>query len=413
MENYKIRGYKMKINIRKNRNLLIKSLVCIYIISLSLGSAVQYISKSYYIYLLGILGIVQCICCFDLVYLKNIKKMLNNRLLQFYILWLCYGTILFAIYYKQDSIRFQLYKTLLISVFTGIIILVNVHSIYDIKLYMVSMLVAMLINFVISYFELMFGIHIGEIKGLSMIDKTFVGLSNPNNYASFLLYSICFLFIIFGHKINENKGIKKLILKIILFVLSLVLFYIEVRTGSATGILGVILFLLGGVFLNLFYKKFDKHLMNKISWIFLCIYVFILFIVLILLITNNTLSSIRLEYLNNGIIEFLYSLGFGLGPGGSLIANNGWIHNLVFEIIYDYGIIIGISFLFIIGTMIVDNKKNIVGFLKGFIEMFLLLLPIIWISSSSALSLHFTWAFITLLYQYINLSHKSKRIINE
>lgn len=404
----------MKININNYKHLILKNIVCLYIISLCLGSATRLISKNYYVYILGILGLVQCIHFFDLKYLNHLKKILHNRLLQFYIFWFFYGSILFAIYKNEGSTRMELYKTLLVSVFTGVIIIINIFSIKDVELYMKAMIFAMFINFGISFLELAFGIHISEIKGYSMINKTFVGLANPNNYATLLLYSLCFLFIIFANKINKSKSNKKNTLIFILSILTLIILYLEFRTGSMTGVFGVLLFLVGGFFINFLYKKFNQQLIIGLSWVFVGMYFLVFILILLLLISNATMTSIRLEYLNNSINEFLKTIGLGLGPGGSLISNEGWLHNLIFEMIFDYGFIIGFMFLTIIGAMIINWKKNILGFQKGFIEIFLLLLPFIWISSSSALSLHFTWVFITLIYQYIKLSEKQiVRITNE
>lgn len=372
--------------------------IMLYIIGLCLGTATNYIHENYDLIIVIIIVVFQIGSIVLNKMTRRIRLLLvNNLLFKFSVIWLVVGTILFFIHLGDSNyvVRFLVYRTMVISIFTLIVIILNMQTVNDIYKYMKAMLIGMLINYFISIYELTTGIHIGEVLGPHMINSTFVGLSNNNNYATFLLYCIPFILILFVRKKRKYKE------KILFFLLLLANFYFNYRTGSIAGISGFILIFVFGFIVNQLYKKFSKESVRILAKIFAFGYLLFLVIIILLSLDSISFGSARLAFLSHVSLDFTKTFGIGLGPAGSQLLNSGWIHNLVFELLYEYGIIVfALFYLCWVKLLNKTNEQCLSKIIGGYIFAFILLLPFIWISSSSALSLHFTWVNFALLYQY-------------
>ena len=383
--------------------------IILYIIGISIGSATTYVHAYYDHIMVAVICILQLVLFLTSVYVRKriYSSLRSNKLFQFAVFWLIYGSVMYFFMLDKTDTAFLLYRTLLISVFTISILIINVFDHRTSIYYMGGMLIGMLINYGISLYELITYRHIGIVLGPHMLKSTFVGLSNVNNYASFLLYCVPFMFMFYITKVKKQSYLA------LLFCIFVFHAYLIYSTGSMTGICGLSIILIIGAIINYVFKKLDVISTQLIVFMSVIFYLFVsLFLLFLVLLDTPDIESERLLLLYNAGIEFLKTYGIGLGPGGSQAINDGWVHNLLMEILYEYGIITFILFFVCWIKLLYSTACNAsMKRIRGYIYVFILILPFIWISSSSALSLHFTWINITLLYEYF-CDVKSLRIVN-
>lgn len=374
----------------------LKYIVAINIVLMNLGSATEYyigISNIDYIaFILMIFFLLLDVLLFH----RYKQKMISNlsKYILFWYLWLFLGSITTLLHSDNWSIRQPIYFSALIAIITGITIYVTCDVIDDFKFYCKAFLLASVLNYLISFNELVNGVHVTEPRSFFQITTTYVGLGNQNNYATLLLYTTAIAYILLALK--KDRRFRSNWLFYFIFIIDMVL---SVSTGSATGILGHVL-----IILTFLIRKILNFNASSIKCVLIFIFGFYAFFVALIFceMLPSTLN-VRIAYLNNVTPGFRPYFLIGLGAGGSNLLNNGWVHNLMFEVLFDYGLII-FAFLFVL-LYKTANCYNYMGYYE--VSFIITLLPVIWISSSSALSLHFTWSFLSIIMVYPMLKRRN------
>ena len=377
----------MKIRLRKIKfSELVKFIIAINIILIGLGATTTVIFQipniDYIAFFVMIIVTVYLILSRK-VYKTAVIRFKYAPYMQFCVAWFVFGVVSVLINHNDWNIRQPIYLSSLIAISISCVIYATCIDLRTFRFYCNAFLISTLINYIISANELIVGNHITEPRGYFQSISTYVGFSNQNNYATFLIYSTIIAYILVKFTEKNNKKYKYFFGFV--FIMD---FLLSIATGSITGITAHLL--ITAVFLL-------KHFINvKGTSVFavstIIIFAYLLFVIVIIAATPSW-KIIRIIYLNNVVPMFRKSFIFGLGPGGNVIFNNGWVHNLSFELLFDYGILVFIFYIYMLVKIIgFYNKYNCFELVFSF-----LLMPIIWISSSSALSLHFTWSFMTLI----------------
>lgn len=375
---------------------VLKYIVALNIVLMSLGSATEYYIGISNIDYIAFILMTFFLLLDVLLFRRYRQKMVSNlsKYILFWYLWLFLGSITTLLNSDNWSIRQPIYFSALIAIITGITIYVTCDVIDDLKLYCRTFLLATVLNYLISFNELVNGVHVTEPRSSFQITTTYVGLGNQNNYATLLLYTTVIAYILLVLK--KDRRFKNNWLFYLIFIADMML---SVITESVTGILGHVLIIL--IFLIRKLLNFNASSIKCVLTFIFGFYAF--FVVLIFCGMLPSTLNVRIAYLNNVTPGFRpYSL-VGLGAGGSNLLNNGWVHNLMFEVLFDYGLII-FAFLFVL-LYKTANYYNYMGYYE--VSFIIALLPVIWISSSSALSLHFTWSFLSIIMIYPILKRRN------
>lgn len=333
------------------------------------------------------------------LYKKNMLLRLKTSYMSFVFIWLTMGLLSTFLNHDNWEIRQPIYFSSLIAIAISLAIYITCTDIETFKFYAKSFMFSTVVNYFLSINELAFGKHITEPRSLFQITTTYVGFSNQNNYATFLIYSTIIAYLIF--KIRDRNKVSDRMIFVLIFGAD---FFLSVVTGSITGIAAHLLIML--IFLIRVILKIEKKSICLISTVVIGAYILLFIVIIFGLIPSN---SERISYLNKVISRFGWNFLFGLGAGGSVIENEGWVHNLLFELLFDYGMVV---FLFFI-RMMIKTVLNYKRFSSYELVFAILLMPIVWISSSSALSLHFTWSFMSLItiFPILKLTGKEKRYV--
>ncbi|TGY90907.1 hypothetical protein E5329_23750 [Petralouisia muris] len=368
---------------------VVKSIIALNIIVVGIGSASSiYIPIPFFDY---IVFVMMGLAVFILVlancsYRKNLYVGLENGYLLFTFTWFILGILSLIFNFDHGDVRIPIYLSSIIAIFFSFCIYLGCRDLKDFKLYLKAYLISLFLNYGFSVNEIFFGKHITEPRSVFQMTSTYVGFSNQNNYATFLIYTTILLYLLYELRDKNSKFQQLLYCGIIV-----VNFILCIVTGSKAGVLAQILIL---------FMFFVKKIMNidvQSIKIIVCL-VLALYVVFVVIAAFGILpdDGERFSYINKIVPSFWKNFVLGLGPGGNVIENDGWVHNLSFEILFDYGIVV---FLFFI-NMLVKTINKFIAYLKFEMVFVMLLLPIIWISSSSALSLHFTWTFMSLFTLY-------------
>ncbi len=280
---------------------------------------------------------------------------------------------------------------------------------------------AFLLTSVIAMWEIISGNHLlsareesdafVESRGDTYASVTFY---NPNTYCYFMCLS--FPFILYTLSQSKGWGIKNM-------VIVLLVIFIMSRNSSRGGLLSLLI-----MSSTYFIFKFKGGTYRKKLLLFLGLLVVLVLFVLyghILLSTLfNRLSdkdmledNARLILWLSSWLGFVDSYGFGKGVGSMFyilehsqtnIYTVIYSHNMILEILLEYGLIIFIGFILFLMKMFKNARKTKDKSLKSIIICSLLSFPFYSVINSENLRPHFIWVFFATLYVMSDFDVKNR-----
>lgn len=393
------------------RNLINKitfrnKLLYMVIISLGLGQIINIAGLS----LAEIFSLLLLLyCLFEIIVDRKLVISKNNSinvLIGFFLFWLIYGLLLFGFKGINENGEQSLF-ILINNIFVAIMMLYSIRNINDVKVINRAFLVSIVINLGIALWEINPGQHIGEINSIMNNEYVFGVFYNQNDFATFLFYGLVSIIINF-----ELSHKKKMDVFINVFLL-LTTGYILIKTGSRGGLLGMtLLFTLIPIFIIVNKIKKETRLYGKsIDFLLILFSLATSFIISkILDLSFAGIDSYRAYLADKGFDYFLNSGLLGVGPGQTNYLVGGWVHNLFLEILYDYGLFIWLGFIFMLWKLFSNYKTKLSNLLASAISSFIVVLPFVGISSSSANKLRSTWIILIILFLLVNLRTKEVKV---
>lgn len=374
------------------KKILISICLVIFIVCLSLNKYIKIISIPIYYIPMSIL--------FIYVIMKIIKTMKIERIFFFLIIWMVYAIILMIFNYNNSSI--MAVTSLMTNIITFLIIEnLAKEDVQYIKTSIHAMEISLIIICIVAIYEIITKSHIMQLS--SEYSRRFYGLPltfyvNANDLSVIIVSAISIVLI------DMNWETCSKIKTYILLLLIICGCYVVIMTQSLIGKISILVILVLGMFIKLYYKK-----KKKIILILLIVFIFGF-----LYIANNEpidvgeydAFSSRFIIWKVVLNIFIASHVVGIGPGQNSIIGVGQVHCLPLEILSEYGIII---FLFLAIMYIKEimkarnkiiirqqNKKNTTMY--SIILSYLIILPILSISTSSMTKLYLTWCAISICH---------------
>ena len=339
----------------------------------------------------------------------------NSRYLKpfvsFFIFWLFYAFVSFS-WTPNMSDGFLDMFLLFIHVLLFLeIIVFSLKANNPLKTISNAWIYAFLITSVIALWEISSGNHLAfaRVESDAFIDSrgntyATVTFFNPNTYC----YFMCLTFPFLLYKLSQSKGWGMLSIGIILLLI-----FIMSRNSSRGGLITLLLMI--SVYV---YYKMKRSSIRKKLYIFFLIFLFLLFLIAFGDVLFSTILN-RLE--SKGLLEsnvrllliicswqlFLDSYGFGRGVGSMLyeLENTSlnfsdiyYAHNMLLEILLEYGLIITLGLIFFLYKLFIRAKSNDNYYIKSIIMGVLISFPFYSVINSANLRPHFIWIFFATIY---------------
>jgi len=375
---------------------------------------------------LNIFGIKASILCafgtlffFLIDHVNNPVKFSTNevkRLSFFVFFWLFYATLQMVFILNNDYV-ISSYLSLVINIFLIIMLATNIFEIKDIIFINRALILGLVINLLIAYWEIYSGNHLvplDEERLLAFGNKPIGVFGNINDLATFLCWGIIALIL------NFSLTHKNIFITGILIIASV---YILLVINARAPIYGILLY---GFSIILCYVLFIVKQKSKI--IFKFIIAFGSFIVVTFFLITTSLYTLdelilivssegnqgsdlyRLELIISALSALINTAFLGVGPGQSIVVSGINVHNFFIEIMVEYGLVVigGIVSIFI--YMYRMYKWNLPLFLSSCVMSFPAAFFLISISSSGANKIRATWIIITIIFMAVSISKKNKGI---
>lgn len=338
------------------------------------------------------------------ILIDHLKITLNttkNRLIFFLLFFWIYAIVLNTIN-GIDFIMNGHFITLTSNILITIIVAILINDLDDIKKISGILILALVINIALGLYNV--------ISGIQFIDVDYIHIrygnipmgfyDNPNDYATLIFLGIIAIFL------NLSLNMKNIVFKIMIVLIGVYLIYSNSSRGNLFGILVFISIFLTSL---VFHKKIKRY-HNLFMLIFLIVlftlgYFIILDFESIISIFNiendsSTLQSdyYRLKLITDGFSSIVSSFGLGTGTGTSIKINNINLHNMFLELAVEYGIIVGLGFVWLCLKPLLDPKYLYNKYVSSLMYAFFPSFIIVSISSSSILRETYMWVVIVLIY---------------
>lgn len=377
-----------------------------FVISLGFGEIVSVIGIK-----LSYITTIMMICAFfyetrgKIVFIQERYKLFTYVI--FCIIWGFYPLIQ-LLWVKNIDYWSSFYRSLFINILVIVLLVFFIQTWDDWKVISKAFIILHFTSLAVGYWEILTGHHIVHLDGVRNLSyyafKPVSFYGNGNDNATVLFFGLCnILIFMFSHK-------QKMLTRLALIFLSIAtisqIIIIDAR-GATYSLFLLLLFILYYQ-IKLRIDRNSKKMGKLISG-------FILLITVVFIIWGITAHSIeyylsmfsgegnygsdvaRVRIITDSFYAFLDTLGFGLGPGQSIVASRINLHNFYLEILFEYGIFVG-------GFLIVQIIK--IGFweyaylplfAKSIVKAFPFVLVLVGVSSSKTFIMRPTWILITLL----------------
>ncbi|TEB08215.1 hypothetical protein Psch_01770 [Pelotomaculum schinkii] len=330
----------------------------------------------------------------------------------FFIIWGVYATVQTAFILKNDY-AVSNYISLLVNLFTITMLTLNIQSKKDIIFLNKGLVLGLIINLLIAYWELFTGNHLVLLNERNMLyysDKALGVFGNGNDLATFICFGIIAVLLQYAFT-NKNK-----VPALIIITASM---YIIIRIGARGALYGMIVYGLCFAFFCILIKLYSisKASFSIVLYLLCVVCVIIGFIVLsnytlidlVLMISspgNESSDLFRLSLMGEALQLFFNSFFLGIGPGQSIVLLGTNVHNFFLEIMCEYGIIIISGILMIFIYLLRAYRWKLPKLLTLCILSFTPAFVLIGVSSSGANRIRTTWILITIMYLAISLYKK-------
>lgn len=346
--------------------------------------------------------------------LKRIKPFIS-----FFALWIVYALVSFA-WTPQLSDGFKgMYFLLIDSVIFLEIIVFATKANHPIRIIMKAWVCAFLLTSVIALWEIISGNHLAsarvedtgfiETRGNEYATVTFY---NPNTYCCFLCLSFPFIL----YKLSQSKSRCGNLVNIGIVLL---IIYIMSRNSSRGGLLTFLIMISTYYIYKIkggsYRKRLFLLLVLSVVVILFIQYGELLFSTLFLRMSDKSLleDNARLILWLSSWSQFVDSNGFGTGVGsmqyvlGHTYENTLTIvysHNMILEILLEYGVFITIGILLFLIKLYKNAKRITDKTLKAIIMGSLFSFPFYSVINSENLKPTFIWVFFATIYVLSNYS---------
>lgn len=333
----------------------------------------------------------------------------------FFVFWLFYGTIQLA-FVIDNSFAFPNYLSLVINIFIVTMLILNVENIKDLIFFNKALILGLIINLTIAFWEMFTGNHIITLSPNQLINhnsKVLGVFSNVNDLATFISMGI--ISVILNYSLSKNNGI----FTIMIIIASV---FVLIESGARAPLYGMLLytisFVLFYLLLILYTRSKQVFYLLKYLIIFsgtlsvILIFSFISIEEFILMASspgNQESDMFRLNLIKLALEGFVNSAFLGMGPGQSITLLGINVHNFFIEIMSEYGIIIISGIVIIFGYLLNAYKWGIPKMVALSILSFPPAFMLISISSSGANRIRAVWILITLMFIAISLHKKYNR----
>lgn len=384
----------------------------LFITSLGFGEIVNVagIKLSY------ITTILMIFCCIyetrGVIKLSSGKYQLHN-LLAFCIIWAVYPLLQF-IWVKNVDYWNSFYRSLFINILIIVLILLYINTWDDWKTISKAFIILHLFSLAVGYWEIYTGRHIVQLEGTrNLLYYAYRPISfygNGNDNAVILFFGLCNLLIfLFSHK---TKIFHKILLALLSIATISQIIIIDARGATYSLVLLLVFILYFQVRLRL-----DKNnkMIGKLFGIATIVLIFVAIIWIFLAHPieyylsmfsgeGNYMSDLgRVDILSKSFIAFLNTLGFGLGPGQSIVVSGINLHNFYLEILFEYGIFVGGYLIYQIVKVGFCEYPSLSLLAKSIVRAFPFVMILLGVSSSKTFIMRPTWVLISLLWmlQYV------------
>jgi teichuronic acid biosynthesis protein TuaE len=390
----------------KNRNFFEISLFLL-IITLTLGETSIFDIKLSWIF--SVLAIIALLGSPKFrIYLDKDK----TYLLAFLLFWATYSFLLFLfrVDYPQSI---EGIFSLLVNIVVVLFLLIAIKDKQQVSFYIKAIRIGLIITFYFAFQNVYLGSYVIDIDPdlirYRNVPVAFFG--NPNDYATFLVICIFSIFV-------DSVIKRKITFSDILLIITSIFFLSQ--SGSRSSIVALLFFILMLVFywiLERMTKKsnFSYHtaiLITMIPTIFLILFPELFFNIITAIISNeqNIISDIyRLSIIKSSIALFLQSGLLGVGALNSTLVLGINPHNMIIEILTDYGIFIYLGYLIATYIILTNAKEGSNSSSKIVIYSIIPSYFILSNASSSMLRIRYSWILFAIIYIYAILSKNRER----
>lgn len=324
----------------------------------------------------------------------------------FTIFWILYALFLFTFQTSLPQTSSGLFS-LIVNIVIMILLIILIKDDKLILLTVKAMKCGLYITIIIAVLNVFFGVYLVDVESdllrYGNIPLGFFG--NPNDFATFVVMGIFGLFL--GWTISKTINIVELIS--VLF--SIYLIYLA---GSRGSLIGILVFVLLFTIFHLIDRISRNHswvLMLSIIVVAIFSYLFIFlpeglisFLLNIFSSEETIVSDIyRIRIVNESIRMFLDSKLLGVGPLVTTQLLNINPHNLLVEILVDYGLVVFSLFMVILVSNLVVISKSKRIFNRVLVYSIIPSFLVIGITSSSMFRIRYAWVLFTVIYIYSNL----------
>lgn len=282
-----------------------------------------------------------------------------------------------------------------------------------------SWICAFLITSVIALWELNTGHHLMSAREEDIYytnsagdfyEKEYATVTfyNPNTYC----YFICLLFPFLLYSLSQSKNRLFLFVNVVITILAI---FIMSKNGSRGGLITMIIM----ISLFVYYKVKGSSVRKKIL-----IFIALILIVSLLIVFADVLFGTLLFRLSQkDLLEdnarlylwysswqlFINSFGLGIGVGGMVFALQHassnligiyYSHNMILEILLEYGLLIALGFISFLFILFKYTKKVNNFYIKAVLMGSLLSFPFYSLINSENLRPTFIWVFFSTLYVF-------------
>lgn len=372
-------------NYTKKPNKFVGFLLTFYIMGSSFIQYFKLFNIPLYYYLL--------ISLFMYSILKKYNK--DSKLVLFLSFWFMYALFLTVI--KFNSYTYKIFVLLSVNL-VGVYVVVQL-CLYNwnyIRYCISGIRLGLICNVIVGIWEVSTNMH---VKVLSLdYERRFSGIPvtfypNANDLSTVL---VCMSVILLLGIIYSRSKINKILDSVIIMVT----YFIIIKTRSSIGIISLPAILLIALLVKI-PVKIKTLLYPIIISVITLSYNFIFTI-----FENNYYESIkgRLPLWKSSINLLISSLGLGVGPGQNVVIGNGNVHFIFLEVISEYGLIIGIGFIFFYFADIKRCYKDCSGMLRSSIISFMIFFILLSTSSSSMTKLPIVWISVAMLHIFIRIN---------
>ncbi|MEH7344979.1 hypothetical protein V7122_14090 [Bacillus sp. JJ1532] len=354
---------------------------------------------------------------FFLEYLNNKIRIPTydiKKYVSFFTLWFIYATLQ-MLFILQNDYAISSYFSLVVNVFIVIMLALNLHSIDDLIFINRGLILGLIINLLIAFWEIATGNHIVPLSDIDQLyyrNKPVSVFVNGNDLATFICCGI--VSVILNYALTK----KNWIITLAIIIASV---FVLIQIDARAPIYGMVLYCMSFtlIYILLVINKNSEYFFTIIS----IMLTFIGLIASLLVLYNYSLTELvsmisspgneksdllRLSLTKEAIQAFFNSAFLGIGPGQSINLLGINVHNFFLEIMSEFGVIIISGIILIFIYLFKAYKWKLPSLLTLCIMSFPPAFVLIGISSSSANRIRATWILITLLYITISLYKKEQ-----